>query len=302
MERILAKVKEGIIGRTVELESIVLALSAGKHILLEGPPGTSKSTMLRKVAIEMDLPFYMIEGSIDLVPGKLTGHFDPSKVLAGDFKKEFFIKGPLTKAMEEGGIFYIEEFNRMPADVSNVLISPMEEGELHIPRYGTVKAAKGFTIIAAQNPFDDVGTVRVSRAFMDRICRIAIGYQSIDEEEEIVRYHTDCPEQDLISFAVQIVRETRKHQEFKLGASVRAAIDLVDMAKQFPLPINREKFTQIMLMALSGKAWLNELSERTAEDLLKEIQAKVLNTLPQKTFISTSKETEEDIVKKNSRS
>ena len=61
---------------------------------------------------------------------------------------------------------YIEEFNRMPADVSNVLITPMEEGEMTIPRYGLIKAVRPFTLIAAQNPYDDVGTVRVSRAFI----------------------------------------------------------------------------------------------------------------------------------------
>ncbi len=118
------------------------------------------------------------------------GHFNPAKVLSDTYRPEHFEKGPLTLAMEQGGILYIEEFNRMPADVSNVLISPMEEGEMYIPRYGKMKASRLFTVIAAQNPYDDVGTVRVSRAFMDRICLIKMDYQSEEEEREIVRLRT----------------------------------------------------------------------------------------------------------------
>ena len=156
-------------GREIETKSILVAMEVGKHILLEGPPGTSKSTLLRKIARESEISLYMIEGNVDLTPAKLVGHFNPAKVMSDSYQPEYFEKGPLTKAMEGGGILYIEEFNRMPADVSNVLISPMEEGEMYIPRYGQVKAVRPFTLIAAQNPYDDVGTVRVCRAFMDRI-------------------------------------------------------------------------------------------------------------------------------------
>ena len=190
MLEIYEKLKTGIVGREVELRSILVALEMGKHILLEGPPGTSKSTVLRKIARESDLLLYIVEGNIDLTPAKLVGHFNPAKVMADSYRPEYFEKGPLTRTMEGGGILYIEEFNRMPADVSNILISPMEEGDMTIPRYGTVKAVRPFTLIAAQNPYDDVGTVRVSRAFMDRICRVKMTYQDEEEEQRIVRMRT----------------------------------------------------------------------------------------------------------------
>ena len=190
MFEIYEKIKSGIVGREIEIKSILVAMEAGKHILLEGPPGTSKSTLLRKIARESNMLLYIVEGNIDLTPAKLVGHFNPAKVMADTYQPEYFEKGHLTGAMEGGGILYIEEFNRMPADVSNVLISPMEEGEMYIPRYGTVKAVRPFTVIAAQNPYDDVGTVRISRAFMDRICLIKMDYQSEEEEQEIVRIRT----------------------------------------------------------------------------------------------------------------
>lgn len=267
------KVKEDVVGRENEIKSILAAMDAGKHILLEGPPGTSKSTMLRKIALAANIPFYIVEGNIDLTPSKLVGHFNPAKVMADNYQPEYFEKGPLTKAMEEGGILYIEEFNRMPADVSNVLITPMEEGEMYIPRYGQVLAVHPFTVIAAQNPYDDVGTVRVSRAFMDRICLIKMDYQSEDEEREIVHRRTGYQVPETITAAVSLVRKTREHPDIKLGASVRAAIDLVDIfASMQKLADEPERnFLAAARMALSNKIWLNEMAARTPDEIIEDI-------------------------------
>lgn len=282
-----AMVKDEVVGREKEIKAILAAIDARKHILLEGPPGTSKSTLLRSIAKAADLPFYIIEGNIDLTPAKLVGHFDPAKVIADNYRPEYFEKGPLTKAMEEGGILYLEEFNRMPADVSNVLITPMEEGELFIPRYGTVKACTGFTVIASQNPYDDVGTVRVSRAFMDRICIIKMDYQSEAEERLVVRLRTGireaalqtagCADDGVINLAVELVRQTRVHQEIKLGASIRAAIDIVDIYNSMQkLEDNpEENFKNAALMALSNKIWLSENTTQTADELILAIWKKL---------------------------
>jgi len=273
MLHIYEKLKEGIVGREIEKRSILVAMEAGKHLLLEGPPGTSKSTLLRKIAREANIPFYTIEGNIDLTPAKLVGYFNPAKVIADSYLPEYFEKGPLTQAMEEGGILYIEEFNRMPADVSNVFISPMAEGEICIPRYGTVKAVRPFTVIAAQNPYDDVGTVRVSRAFIDRVCLIKMNYQNEEEEREIVRLRARLDNPDIIAFAVKMVRKTREHPEIKMGASIRAAIDLVDLfngLQKFSDQTDRNLLLAAN-MAISNKIWLNELASKTAEEIIEEI-------------------------------
>ncbi len=264
---------KGVIGRNIEVIAIKAAMDAGKHILLEGPPGTSKSTLLRAIAREANIPFYMVEGNIDLTPAKIVGYFNPAKVMADSYDPKFFEKGPLTKAMEEGGILYLEEFNRMPADVANVLITPMEEGEMNVPRYGLVKAIRPFTVIAAQNPFDDVGTVRVSRAFMDRICLIKLDYQPENEEIEIVKNRTNCQRPDIIKAAVSMVRKTREHPDVKLGASVRAAIDLVDIYKSLQRTRNQTtvNFVLAAQMALSNKVWLNETTSRSPNDIIDDI-------------------------------
>jgi MoxR-like ATPase len=273
MFHIYEKLKEGIVGREIEKRSILVAMEAGKHILLEGPPGTSKSTLLRRIAQETNVPFYTIEGNIDLTPAKLVGYFNPAKVIADSYLPEYFEKGPLTKAMEEGGILYIEEFNRMPADVSNVFISPMAEGEICIPRYGTVKAVRPFTVIAAQNPYDDVGTVRVSRAFIDRVCLIKMNYQNEEEEREIVKLRTRLDDPDMIAFAVKMVRKTREHPDIKMGASIRAAIDLVDLFAGFQKLSDQpdRDFLIAANMAISNKIWLNEMASKTSEEIIEEI-------------------------------
>jgi len=279
MIEIYENLKKGIVGRELEMASIIVAMEAGKHILLEGPPGTSKSTLLRKIARESNILLFNIEGNIDLTPAKLVGYFNPAKVMADSFQPEYFEKGPLTRAMEGGGILYIEEFNRMPADVSNVLISPMEEGEMTIPRYGTVKAVRPFTVIAAQNPYDDVGTVRISRAFMDRICLIKMDYQSEEEEREIVRMRTGSKDPEAVPLSVDMVRATREHEDIKLGASIRAAIDMVDlftgMQKLADHP--RKNILIAARMALSNKIWLNEMTRKTADNIIEEIWSSLRN-------------------------
>lgn len=273
ISEIYRKVSEAVVGRQIEIKSILTAMAAGKHILLEGPPGTSKSTLLRIIAKAAGIHFYIVEGNIDLTPAKLVGHFNPAKVMADNYQPEYFEKGPLTRAMEEGGILYIEEFNRMPADVSNVLISPMEEGEISIPRFGAVNAVRPFTVIAAQNPYDDVGTVRVSRAFMDRICLIKMKYQDEDEERDIVKLRTGSDDLKIIELAVKLVRETRDHPDIKLGASVRAGIDLVDlfagMQKLTDQP--EQNFLTSAWMAMSNKIWLNEMAAKSADEIIEDL-------------------------------
>lgn len=272
------KILKEIVGREKEVTNILATLQAGKHIILEGAPGTTKSTILRTITKVRDIPFYLIEGNIDLTPSKLVGHFNPSKVMADDYRVEYFEKGPLTYAME-GGFLYIEEFNRMPADTANVLISAVEEGEIQIPRYGPVKASDEFRVICAQNPYDDVGTMRVSRAIYDRFCRVKLNYQNLDEELEIVASQSDSDDRELIDIAVRVARETRTHSEVKQGASIRGALDMVAIAEEL-FKVSSSDRSQVMddamLSSMSGKVWLQETTERPAEEILREILKKVL--------------------------
>jgi len=277
-EKLYERISTKIVGRRRELKAILAALAAGKNLLLEGPPGTTKSTILRTIAEAINLPFYMVEGNADLTPQKLIGNFNPARVMSEGFKREFFEPGPLTLAMEKGGLLYIEEFNRMPEDVANVLIRAMEERELIIPRYGIIRAEPTFRVVCSQNPYDDVGTTKVSRAIMDRFARLKLSYQSRDEEIEIVALKTGSEDKWLVELAVDLVRATRIHPAVKMGASVRGAIDMVQIARELERMnggLSFEDLYDAAVLGMSSKIWMKD-PKTSVEELIRELLAKLL--------------------------
>src|SRR4051794_12415617 len=127
-----------VVGRRSEIEQVVAGLAAGRHLLLEGPPGTGKSTLLRHIANELDCGFCFVEGNAELTPARLVGAFDPAAVLEAGYSPDVFLDGPLTSALRDGALLYVEEINRIPEETLNVLISVMSEGSLHVPRLGEI--------------------------------------------------------------------------------------------------------------------------------------------------------------------
>src|SRR5215216_4098217 len=202
-----------IVGRRRELELVVAALDAGRHVLIEGPPGTGKSTLLRAVASELGLGFEFVEGNAELTPARLVGHFDPARVLAEGYDPDVFVDGALVTAMRDGSLLYVEELNRVPEETLNVLITAMSERELHVPRLGRVVADPEFRLVAAMNPFDAVGTARISSAVYDRVCRLSVGYQSAQEEQAIVSRTVPGADERWLENIVELVRRTRAHPD-----------------------------------------------------------------------------------------
>ena len=103
-----------VVGRQREIEVVVAGLAANRHVLLEGPPGTGKSTLLRALADAAEVPFVFVEGNAELTPARLAGQFDPARVLAEGYVPDIFVDGPLTQAAREGSLLYLEELNRVP--------------------------------------------------------------------------------------------------------------------------------------------------------------------------------------------
>ena len=267
-----------VVGRRREAELVVAALAADRHVLLEGPPGTGKSTLLRGVASAVGLGFEFVEGTAELTPARLIGHFDPALVLAEGYSPDIFVDGPLVRALRNGSLLYVEEINRVPEETLNALVTVMSEREVTVPRLGRVPAAAGFRLVAAMNPFDAVGTARISGAVYDRVCRISVGYQSSDDEATIVeRAIGDASgASPRIARTVELVRATRSHPDLRVGSSVRGAIDAVLVAESLAslrgsTADDPSVSLDAALVALSGRVRMREGSSRTPEDTIREL-------------------------------
>ena len=125
------------------------------------------------------------------------------------------------------------------------------------------------------NPFDAIGTARVSQAIADRICRVVLGYQDAAAERSIVRAVTGH-DGDVVPFAVAFARATRAHRDVRMGASVRGAIDLVLLIDGLTRLRGEAAMTRLTARdaayaALSGRIRIADGCDRSPESVLDEL-------------------------------
>lgn len=257
--------------------------SAGRDLLLEGPPGTSKTTILSAITSEWGIPLVFVEGNADLTPAKLVGHHSPARVMREDYSADTFVAGPLVDAMRQGAFLYIEEFNRAPEDTLNTLLTAMAERSITIPRVGRIDAESTFRVMASMNPYDDVGTTRLPASVHDRLNRLAVDYQDEDAERRIVALRSELTgpvAERLVVDAVAVTRATRTHPDVRQGSSVRGAIDLALIAAELAFlrgldDPSDDAYPHLvhdaMVVALSGRIHVDEAAETTPERVLREI-------------------------------
>jgi MoxR-like ATPase len=241
-----------IVGQSDALDQLLLVVLTGGHGLLEGVPGLAKTLAVKCLAHMFRLQFQRVQCTPDLIPADILGGniFQPSK---GTFQLH---RGPIFT-----DLLLVDEINRMPPRTQSALLEAMEEVQVTID--GTSHPlSQSFAVFATQNPVEFEGTYPLPEAQLDRfLIKIRIGYPEATEESQILsRYQEGFDarsleragiesvpnealsvakqevarvrvEPKLFDYIVSIVRATRSSPAVSLGASPRAAVSMMLVAK-----------------------------------------------------------------------
>jgi MoxR-like ATPase len=253
----LAKV---IVGQSELIDGTLTALLCGGHGLIEGVPGLGKTLSVKVLARALNVTFQRVQCTSDLMPADLLG----SNILNLQNGTFSLHRGPMFT-----DLLLVDEVNRMPPRTQASLLESMEERQVTID--GVRHALSPlFTVLATQNPVEFEGTYPLPEAQLDRfLLKIKIGYPSAKEELEILAKHNNQPvllteqaeiapiepevlqqarlelrqlrvEPSLLGYISEIARRTRSWPSVSLGASPRAGISLMLVAKALAALADRD--------------------------------------------------------------
>ncbi len=177
LERVQQEIQKRIVGQTHLLDSLMIALLTGGHLLLEGVPGLAKTLAVKSLAEAIDVTFRRIQFTPDLLPADLIGTmvFDQR---SGEFVPR---QGPIFT-----NLLLADEVNRAPAKVQSALLECMQEKQVTLGKE-SFRLADPFMVLATQNPIEQEGTYPLPEAQMDRfLLKIILGYPNRKEEREIM--------------------------------------------------------------------------------------------------------------------
>ena len=167
-----------IIGQALLVDSLLIALLADGHLLVEGAPGLAKTTAVKTLASHVEADFQRLQFTPDLLPSDLTGT-DIWRQQEGRFE---FQPGPLFH-----NLLLADEINRAPAKVQSALLEAMGERQITVGGK-TYSLPKLFLVMATQNPIEQEGTYPLPEAQLDRfLMLVRVGYPDASAEMEILR-------------------------------------------------------------------------------------------------------------------
>ncbi|MFX1448735.1 MAG: AAA family ATPase [Promethearchaeota archaeon] len=271
-----------IIGRTEELEKIILARLVNKNILIEGEVGVGKTRIAKAIASFYDTEFTRIDCSEETLPHNLVGYFDPPLVISKGYLEDSYIYGPLTSSMLKGGCLFINEINRMPESTQNSLLTALDEGILEIPKLKTVKAHEKFFTIATQNPAAHVGVTVIGEALKDRFIWINLDFQPPEEEILIIKQEAKLDNSNgekIAQISQQIAHRSRNNTSIRRGSSIRGAIDLAQLISKTENIYSTKNWVNTAVMALYNKIELEDGTTSSKEEIITDIVLSVLNKL-----------------------
>ena len=238
-----------VIGQDDAVRLSFVTLLCSGHSLYEGVPGVAKTLLVRTLAATLGIRFGRIQCTPDLMPTDIIGTpiLDPR---TSDFR---FREGPLFT-----DLLLVDEINRAPAKTQAALLEAMQERAATVDGV-TYPLGEWFTVLATQNPIEQEGTYPLPEAELDRfLFKIRMSYPSAAEEVRVLATHhanraplggvtsiltaTDLAaaraiaeatlaREEILQYAVALVRATREHPAISVGASPRAALWMVRGAK-----------------------------------------------------------------------
>jgi len=245
----LAGLADTIIGKDEVLRLVLAALLADGHVLIEDVPGVAKTTIAASLAVLLGLSFRRVQFTPDLLPADLTGSF-----LYDQRSQGFtFRRGPVFTQ-----ILLADEINRAAPKTQAALLEAMQERQVTMEGE-SFPLEPPFLVIATQNPIELGGTYPLPEAELDRfLIRLAVGYPAAEDEARVLRLRRErrsakprvaqvltsaeflamqealedvFVEPSIEGYIVQLARATREDRRLALGASPRASLALMAMAR-----------------------------------------------------------------------
>lgn len=298
-----AGLQRTIVGQTDALDVLFLTLLCGGHALLEGVPGVGKTLAVRTLARLLNVGFRRIQGTPDLMPADVMGA-NVFTTSTGEFRLH---KGPIFT-----DLLLVDEINRMPPRTQAALLESMEERQVTID--GTpYPMSPLFTVVATQNPVEFEGTYPLPEAELDRFAvKIKVEYPSLEDEEAMLARRHQLAEEAagieggsiqpadlnaaraeaaavrvepaLVGYVAAIARRTREWPAIALGASPRAAIHLMELAKAIAALDGRDYLLPDDVKRIAPPVLRHRLVIRAEADLegisVDQVIADVLGAVP----------------------
>ena len=308
IESLRTGMHQAIVGQSHLIDSLLIGLLSGGHILLEGLPGLAKTLAIKTLSQLISADYKRIQFTPDLLPADVVGTLMYSQ------KQEVFSvkKGPIFS-----NFILADEINRAPAKVQSALLEAMQEHQVTIGDE-TFKLPNPFLVMATQNPIEQEGTYPLPEAQVDRfMLKVLISYPKKEEEAQIIRQQIRPESQQIrpvVSIAdilelrrlaaevyidekieryiVDIVFATRQPADYGLenfksfisfGASPRASINLALAARSYALmkgrgyviPEDVRAVCYDVLRHRIGLSYEAEAQDLTSDELIKEILNRV---------------------------
>ncbi|WP_208587560.1 AAA family ATPase [Gracilibacillus suaedae] len=250
--KIKANVNQVVVGQEDTIDLLLVAMISSGHVLLEDVPGTGKTLMAKSLAKSLAGDFKRIQFTPDLLPTDITGiHFYSQQ--KGEFE---FRPGPIFT-----NILLADEINRATPRTQSSLLESMEERQVTIDG-NTHTLTKPFLVIATQNPIKSQGTFPLPEAQLDRfLLKINMGYPSREQGLEILkRFKAENPldalqsiitvdeivkmqevysevdiSEDVLGYLIDVVEQTRGHDNVALGVSPRGSQALLKAVQVYAL-------------------------------------------------------------------